>query len=131
MKDITDKQDITVLVTAFYDKARKDELLGHIFNNIIGNDWTHHLERINDFWNMVIFAAPGYAGSPVKAHVDADRKETMNKEHFDRWLQLWSETVDELFAGEYADIAKNKAMLMANMIHMKIEMSRNGFNTLN
>lgn len=131
MKDITSKQDIDVLVAAFYDKARKDEMLGHIFNNIIGDDWSDHLIRITAFWDMVIFAAPGYAGSPVKAHIDADKKEAMNKEHFDRWLELWAATVDELFAGAYAEIAKNKAMLMANMIHIKVEMSRNGFNTLN
>jgi hypothetical protein len=36
-----------------------------------------------------------------------------------------------LYAGEFADIAKNKAVLMANMIDMKIQMSRNGFDTLN
>jgi hemoglobin len=60
-----------------------------------------------------------------------DKRMTLNKEHFDRWLVLWNETVDEVFAGEIADMAKNKAALMANLINMKVEMSRSGFDTLN
>ena len=120
-----------MLVNAFYQRARKDDLLGPVFDKIIGENWTHHLPVMYDFWNMVIFAAPGYSGQPVRSHIDVDRKMSLEKEHFDRWLQSWSETVDELFTGEYADIAKNKAILMANMINMKIQMGRKGFETLN
>lgn len=131
MNDITAKDDIQVLVDSFYAVARQDELLGPIFNTIIGDDWSHHLPKMYDFWNMVIFAVPGYAGQPVKAHVDVDKRTPMNQEHFDRWLELWKANVDNRFAGEYAEIAKNKAALMANMIHIKVEMGRKGFETLN
>lgn len=129
--DIADINDIQRLVDTFYDTVRKDELLGSVFNTAIGNNWSHHLPIMYDFWNMVIFAQPGYAGQPVKKHVELDKRIPINKEHFDRWLEIWHETVDCLFAGEHADIAKNKAALMANLIHMKVEMGRNGFETLN
>lgn len=131
MNDIATKDDIQLLIDSFYAVARQDELLGPIFNTIIGDDWSHHLPKMYDFWNMVIFATPGYTGQPVKTHVDVDKRMPMNQEHFDRWLSLWTATVDRLFAGEYADIAKNKAGLMANMIHIKVEMGRKGFETLN
>ena len=131
MNDITTKEDIQNLVDSFYAAARQDDLLGPIFNTIIGDDWSHHLPTMYSFWSMVIFAEAGYSGNPVKKHVDADKRMPMNKEHFDRWLELWTATVDHLFAGEHAEIAKNKAALMANMIHIKVEMGRKGFETLN
>ncbi len=131
MKDIENRQDIELLVNTFYDRVRKDELIGHIFNDTIGDDWSHHMPIMYDFWGMVLFNTPGYVGNAVRKHVALDRSKPLSKEHFDHWLQLWNETVDALFAGEIADLAKNKAMLMANMIHMKVEMGRNGFETLN
>jgi len=131
MKDLANRQDIELLINTFYDSVKKDELIGHIFNKAIGNDWSHHLPVMYNFWDMVLFTTPGYAGSPVKAHVDLHKTMPLHKEHFDRWLVLWNETVDLLFSGEYADMAKNKAALMANLIHMKVEMSNNGFETLN
>ena len=124
--DIRDKSDIELLVNSFYDRVKKDALIGFIFNNTIGPDWSHHLPIMYHFWNMVLFSAPGYAGSPVKKHVDLDKNIRLEKEHFERWQQLWDGTVDELFAGEIADMAKNKASLMANLISIKVEMGRTG-----
>jgi hemoglobin len=131
MNDITSRQDIELLINSFYEDVRKDETIGYIFNTIIGDDWSHHLPIMYNFWDMVLFTTPGYAGSPVKTHVDMDKTMPLKKEHFDRWLVLWNETIDRLFAGEMADMAKNKAALMANLIHMKVEMGRQGFETLN
>jgi hemoglobin len=131
MKDIENALDIQLLVNTFYDRVKVDEKIGYIFTKIIGEDWSHHLPIMYNFWNMVLFSAPGYAGSPVKKHVDLDKKTPLNKEHFDHWLVLWTDTIDSLFAGEIADMAKNKAALMANLINMKVEMGRLGFETIN
>lgn len=131
MNDITNRSDIEQLIDAFYGKVRNDEQIGHIFNTIIGDNWNHHLPIMYQFWDMVLFSAAGYAGSPVRKHTDIDKRIPLEKAHFDRWLQLWNETVDAMYAGEIADMAKNKASLMANLIHMKVEMSREGFETLN
>lgn len=130
MKDLENKKDIELLINTFYDKVRKDEALGPIFDKIIGDNWGHHLPIMYNFWNMVLFSAPGYAGNPVRKHVEVDKRIPLEKEHFDRWLQLWNENIDKLFAGEYADMAKNKASLMANLIHMKVDMSRGGMDIL-
>ncbi len=130
MKNLENKNDIELLINSFYDKVKVDEKLGPIFDKVIGNDWSHHLPVMYNFWNLVLFSAPGYAGNPVKKHVDMDKRAPIDKEHFDRWLELWNENVDALFVGEYADMAKNKASLMANLIHMKVDMSRDGLDIL-
>ena len=126
MNDIQDRSDIELLINSFYDKVKIDDTIGFIFNQAIGTDWSHHLPVMYNFWDMVLFSKPGYGGNPTQKHVDLDKKIQLNKEHFDRWLELWNATIDGLFAGENADQAKNRGMLMANMISIKVQMSRDG-----
>jgi len=125
-KDIANKADIEILINSFYDKVKTDDTIGFIFNQIIGNDWSHHLPVMYHFWNMVLFSQPGYGGNPTRTHVDLDKKIQLQKEHFDRWLLLWNETIDSLYEGEIANEAKNRGMLMANLISIKVEMGRDG-----
>src|ERR1043165_8016614 len=114
--DITTRNDIELLVNTFYEHVRKDDTIGYIFNAIIGEDWSHHLPIMYRFWESVLLSKPGYAGNAVKKHIDLDRKITLEKKHFERWIELWNRTVDSLFAGEVAELAKNRAFLMANLI---------------
>ena len=125
-KDLENKADIEILVNSFYDKVKQDDKIGFIFNQTIGSDWSRHLPVMYDFWNMVLFSQPGYGGNPTRVHVELDKKIQLQKEHFNRWLQLWNDTVDSLFEGEHANEAKNRGMLMANLISIKIEMGRDG-----
>ena len=129
-KDIENIKDIELLVDSFYEKVRRDGTIGHIFNDIIGEDWSHHMPIMYAFWNSVLFNAGGYTGNVVKKHLGIDKKITLQKAHYDRWLEMWNEMVDSLFVGEIADIAKNKAFLMMNMISMKVDMARLGNNIM-
>ena len=125
MKDITTTADVELLINTFYDKVKKDDTIGYIFNEVIGRDWSHHLPVMYKFWNMVLLTIPGYEGYPTRKHVEVNKQTPLKKEHFDRWLLLWDNTIDHLFKGEIADQAKTKAQLMANLIHIKIEESAN------
>jgi hemoglobin len=122
--DIATREDIELLINTFYDDVKKDEKIGFIFNEIIGADWSHHLPIMYRFWESVLFSKPGYEGNPMKKHIDLDKKIPLDKSHFERWLELWTATVDNLFAGEIADLAKYRAGLMANLINIKVEMGR-------
>jgi hemoglobin len=68
----------------------------------------------------VIFRSGGFSGNPLAAHARLVPLTTMGRPQFDRWLQIFRVTVDELFAGEKADLIKNCAADMANVIHAKI-----------
>lgn len=124
--DIADRKGIELLVNTFYDTVKVDATIGYMFLQIIGTDWSHHLPVMYAFWESVLLGKAGYMGNPVKKHVDLDSKLHLKKEHFDHWLQLWGATVDQLFEGTIADMAKNKASLMAHLMNMKIEMSHSG-----
>ncbi len=120
-KEIENRTHISLLVRSFYAKVRKDDVLGPIFNGII-TDWESHLELLTDFWETQLFLKRKYHGNPIKAHNDVDDKmnHTVSPEHFGLWLNLWFETIDELFTGDTAFIAKNRARQMNTMLYMKI-----------
>jgi len=116
-KDILKLNDVKNLVDSFYGKIQEDTLLKDIFNNIIQDRWPEHLEKMYTFWQTVLLGEHTYYGSPFPPHA----KMPIDKKHFDRWLQLFFETMDENFDGEIADEAKWRATKMAEMFQIKIE----------
>lgn len=121
MHDISSREDVLLLVKTFYAKVRQDELLGPIFNSVI-KDWEHHFEHLTDFWQSNLFFEKKYHGNPLEKHAEVDEKVggTINEMHFGVWLNLWFQTIDELFTGEVAKIAKNRARNMGTYIHINL-----------
>jgi len=119
--DIATRKDVNRLVVTFYRKVRKDAVLGPIFNKVI-SDWEGHFELLTDFWETQLFLKRTYHGNPVIAHQEVDDKiqNSVTSEHFGLWLNLWFKTIDELFEGETAWVAKNRAQKMSTMLFMKI-----------
>jgi hemoglobin len=119
--DIIARKDVKHLVVSFYQKVRKDKVLGPIFNQVIV-EWEAHFELLTDFWETQLFLKRKYHGNPVTAHQEVDEKvgHSVTSEHFGLWLNLWFETIDELFEGETAWIAKNRAQKMSTMLFLKI-----------
>ncbi|MDG1777005.1 MAG: group III truncated hemoglobin [Crocinitomicaceae bacterium] len=97
-------------------QSRKNELLGSIFNSHISTDqWPEHLSKLTDFWETNLFGTIKFKGNPSAKHirVDSNLKHTIEQTHFDHWLALWDETVNELYEGELAEKAKSSAHRMA------------------
>ncbi len=115
--DITEFNDIKIFVDSFYTKVQKDLLLKDVFNNVIQDRWPAHLEKMYRFWQTVLLEKHTYYGSPFLPHA----KLPVQKEHFDQWLTLFYETIDEQFAGEKAERAKWQGQRMAEMFLAKIE----------
>lgn len=116
MKKIETREDIRLLVNTFYDKVRTDELLGIIFNTHISeNDWPAHLSKLTDFWETNLFGVPKYKGNVSQKHINVDKSlnYTIDSVHFGKWLELWFETINELYEGENAQRAKDAARKMS------------------
>ncbi len=107
-------------MNTFYGKIRGDDLLGFIFNDIAKTDWDVHLPQMYAFWETMLFRSGGFVGNPLAAHARLVPLTAMGRPQFDRWLSIFTATVDELFAGEKAEHIKNAAADMANVIHAKI-----------
>ena len=118
MHDIRDKEDVKVFVDSFYGKVRKDILIGPVFAAKIENDkWEPHLQRMYSFWNTVLFAVRDYHGNPFSKHATLPIKQN----HFERWVSLFTETIDENFEGEVAEDAKMRAIKMGKLFQSKLE----------
>jgi hemoglobin len=118
--DILGRDEIVRLVDRFYEKVREDETLGFIFDRVAKVDWPAHLPKMYAFWQTVLFRDGGFRGDPIGKHARLVPLANMGREQFDRWLALFNESVDELFAGENAGHIKRCAADMANVIHAKI-----------
>lgn len=115
-RDILDLEDVKQLVDAFYAKVREDNMLAPVFNERIQDRWPEHLEKMYRFWQTVLLDEHTYYGAPFPPHA----KLPVSHAHFERWLQLFNQVVDELFAGEKAEEAKWRGQKMAQMFEIKI-----------
>jgi len=73
------------------------------------------------FWQTILLEVHLYSGSPFPPH----KQLAINKEHFDRWMEIFTQTTDSLFTGLLANEAKLRAKNMAEMFNYKIEYLRN------
>lgn len=115
MNTIEDRNDISNLVNSFYLKIKEDELLGNIFELHLAKTWSEHLDKMTDFWETNLLGVAKFKGNPTQKHIQVDNNinHAIEQKHFERWLQLWFETIDELFTGECAEKAKNAARKMS------------------
>lgn len=124
MKDIETIEDIKKLVDTFYDKVAKDEVIGHFFTEIAQVDWNIHLPKMYRFWETLLFGVVSYKGNPMAAHFPINEIQALEKEHFEYWLNLWSTTVRENFAGETAELAIYKGSNISQLMAVKMEIAR-------
>lgn len=112
-RDIENSNDITLLVETFYKKVSQDELMAPHFAN---TNWEHHLPRMIGFWEFVLLDKAGYTGNVFDAHVHLK----IDQRHFDQWINYFKKTIDELFSGEKAEFAKQRAELIAYTFSSKL-----------
>ncbi len=124
MKKLETRQDIEDLVNLFYDKVQNDDKIGFFFNDVAKVDWAHHLPKMYSFWETLLFGQISYKGNPMAMHFPINEKVPLEKAHFAHWVKLWTETVEENFAGEMAELAIYKATNIANLMGYKMEMAR-------
>lgn len=114
MSEISNNDDVTLLVDTFYGKVLKDESLKPFFANL---DFEAHKPKMIHFWAFVLLDEPNYKTNVTEKHL----RMPLEQKHFDRWLELFNETLDELFDGEKAEMAKQRAATIAWTIGEKIK----------
>ena len=116
-QDIETREDIERLLSEFYSVATADAEIGHHFANL---DLAAHLPIIVDFWEKILFGKPVYFGNPLLIHQQINEKSPLTLEHFRRWMEIFSQTVDALFAGKQAEDAKLRARMIAHSLNQRI-----------
>ncbi|WP_291007671.1 group III truncated hemoglobin [Ferrovibrio sp.] len=125
-----DEALIASVVHSFYDRIRRDEMLGPIFARAIPGDWGPHLAKMVDFWSSVLLATGRYDGRPMPAHIKLDiaerdsRHEAIDEAHFQHWLRLFEATVTELCPAPAAALFMDRARRIAASFVMGIRFHR-------
>ena len=115
--DITEA-DIAHLVHTFYAKARRDPLLGPVFEAKIGRtdaEWDAHFARLRDFWSSLMLRSGRYRGDPFSVHLAIP---DIAPPMFERWLLLFGETADALFTSDLSEAFKTRAARIARSLRM-------------
>jgi hemoglobin len=87
-------EQIIELVDTFYGRIHDDARLGPIFARHITGDWPDHLAKMKGFWRSVLLKTGEYHGRPVPAHIKIT---DLSTDDFHHWLELFRQTVDEIF----------------------------------
>lgn len=107
-RDVATRNDVGVLVYRFYRHAIPDPLLGPVFERF-GVDWPSHLPKLVTYWEHVLLDRPGMATNTVGAHGGVQNIAPFGPAHIDRWVALWEQTIDDLYVGPVAELAKKRA----------------------
>src|SRR5579872_3318496 len=107
------------LVRGFYARARLDPLLGPIFEQHVG-DWEVHFARMRDFWSSVALMSGRYHGQPMAAHFPLP----IDTPHFNRWLELFAATAQEICPPPAAALFMERAHRIADSLELGIAAAR-------
>ena len=119
-KDIRNRIDIELFVNSFYDRIKTNPVIGYIFTEIAKVNWERHLPVMYNFWENALFYSGTYKGNPLELHKHLHRVMPLEPRHFDQWIRIFNETIDELFNGPKADLAKERAYSIAQIMQRNI-----------
>jgi hemoglobin len=120
LRDIESRQDIVQMLESFYNRAFMDDLIGRFFVEVVPLDLETHIPVIADFWESILFGTRGYKKNVMEVHQHIHHLSAIKKEHLERWVQLFTTTVDELYEGNKAELMKQRARSIATLMDIKL-----------
>lgn len=118
--DIAGREDLIDLVRDFYNELMHDDILKHFFTEIRLIDLKTHIPVIADFWDNILFHTGAYKANAMEKHFILHDESPITKEHFDQWVKLFHKSVDAHFTGAKADMAKQRAKQIADLMAYQI-----------
>ena len=119
-RDIANRKDIEKVIVFFYEKVKKDKVIGFFFTTVLDVNWDKHLPLMCDFWENVLFYTGEYEGNPLVVHRKIHQQHPTGPEHVKRWLQLFDASVNAFYAGPNAEKMKTNARAIAKVMQEKI-----------
>jgi len=118
--DLDSRAHIHDLVVRFYREIVFDDLLAPVFIEVAEVDWSDHIPKLIDFWCRVLLGEPGYNGFVLTAHQQVHDVAAFSPGLFDRWYQLFVESVDDGWRGPMAEQAKDHAARIAQTLARRL-----------
>ncbi len=118
--DLDSPEKVAEMVRRFYQDVAQDDLLGPMFNDVAQVDWSEHLPKLTGFWCRALFGIEGYVGNPFRAHALVHAQRAFTTAHFERWLELFTDTVELGWEGPVAEQALALANNVARVHHARL-----------
>jgi hemoglobin len=118
-RDIESREDIEQLLYSFYHKAFEDNLIGRFFTVVMPLNLEKHIPVITDFWESILFNSHNYRKNVMDIHKQISQLSPIKKEHLDRWVELFTSTISELYEGNKAELMKQRAASIATLMNIK------------
>ena len=119
-RDLDDQAEIAEMVRRFYQDVAQDDLLGPMFNDVAAVDWAEHLPKLTQFWCRALLGIEGYQGNPFRAHAAINDRSPFTPAHFERWLQLFGDTLELGWVGPNTEralaLARNVAAVHSSQL---------------
>jgi len=119
-RDLDTPAEIAEMVRRFYQDVAQDDLLGPVFNDVAQVDWPTHLPKLSAFWCRALLGRAGYVGNPFRAHAEVHARSPFTSAHFERWLELFHDTVELGWVGPNAQRALDLAENVAQVHHRQL-----------
>ena len=119
-RDIETREELEKFLWAFYERAFADELIGRFFIEVVPLDLETHVPVIANFWESVAFNKPSYRKNVMEVHQHIHHLSNIRKEHLDRWVKLFTETLTENFDGPRTELMKQRARSIATLMDIKL-----------
>ncbi len=114
--DVDSQEHIAFFVDRFYERVLDDEDLRPIFIDVAGIELSEHLPRIKAYWGKLLLGERNYRRHTMNIHRAVHDQRSFAASDFQRWLNLFTLTMDEYFEGPKAQRAKTLAAnIAANM----------------
>ena len=109
------KENLNKMVILFYTNILKDEIVGPFFIEKLGDDlkndqWVPHIELLTDFWASIALGDTTYRGNPFAPHMQI---QNLSRVAFQRWLELFSQTLDKIYVPQIAEQFKQRSNTIA------------------
>lgn len=105
---------------AFYQEAFADELIGRFFTEVVPLDLKTHIPVIASFWESIVFNRPSYRKNVMEVHRHIHELSAIRKPHLDRWVSIFTQTLDRYFEGPKTELMKQRARSIATLMDIRL-----------
>lgn len=120
-RDIQNREDLLLLLRSFYKKLLGDPSISYLFTEVAKINLEHHLPVLVDFWDNILFDSDTYRKNAMQPHMVLHARSPLLPHHFETWLSYFKKSVDELFIGPTAFLAKERAVSIATIMKIRVK----------
>ena len=108
-RDLDTVEEVQEFVTRFYRHVAQDDLLHLHFETIAHVDWHAHTLKLTDYWTGVVLDEEHEdADTVIGKHSWLHNRSPIEPEMFDRWYELFTDTIDAGWEGPVAQRTKKR-----------------------